>query len=111
MSDAAARQRQLVIDRALNGKGTTSRSLRRAAFDNDGVVEPARALVDKVARRAWTVTSADVAAVTAAGMADDEVFELVVCAALGQSTRQLEAALAALDQAAPGERGDEEGGE
>lgn len=111
MSEAAARQRQLVIDRALNGPGRTSRSLRRAAFDNDGVAEPARPLVDKVAQRAWTVTSADVAAVTAAGLADDEIFELVVCAALGQSTRQLEAALAALDQAAPGEGGGEGGGE
>jgi hypothetical protein len=30
---------------------------------------------------------------------DDEVFELVISAALGQSTRQLEAALAALDEA------------
>ena len=33
----------------------------------------------------------------AAGVSEDEIFELVVCAALGQSTRQLSAALSALD--------------
>ena len=43
---------------------------------------------------------ADIGAVTAAGVREDEVFEFVVCAALGQATRQLDAALAALDRAA-----------
>jgi alkylhydroperoxidase family enzyme len=111
MSDAVARQRRLVIDRALNGPGRTSPGLRRAAFDNHGVDERARALIDKTARRAWTVTSADVATVTAAGMSDDEVFELVVSAALGQATRQLQAALEALDEVAGSTRGVEGGGE
>ena len=37
----------------------------------------------------------------AAGVSEDEIFELTVCAALGQATRQLDAALAALDAATP----------
>jgi hypothetical protein len=41
-----------------------------------------------------------VAAATAAGVPEDEIFELTVCAALGQATRQLDAALAVLDAAA-----------
>ena len=33
---------------------------------------------------------------TQAGFTDDQLFELVICAAVGQSTRQYEAALTAL---------------
>lgn len=60
--------------------------------------EPARALVDKVAKNAYGVTDEDVAAAKSAGLKEDEIFELVVCAAI-QSTRQIENALAALEQA------------
>ena len=35
----------------------------------------------------------------AKGVSEDEIFELTVCAAYGQATRQLNAALAALDEA------------
>ena len=52
-----------------------------------------------MARHAWKVAAADVAATKTAGVSEDEIFELVVCAALGQATRQLNAALAALDAA------------
>ena len=45
------------------------------------------------------ISDADVAATKAAGVSEDEIFELTVCAALGQATRQLDAALAALDAA------------
>ena len=99
MSEAARRYREQVVERALHGAGTASVAARRAAFDNQGVDAPARALVEKVARRAWTVTDEDVAAAKAAGVPEDEIFELTVCAALGQATRQLDAALAALGQA------------
>jgi hypothetical protein len=101
MSEAARRYREAVVRRALEGPGTATAVARRAAFDNQGVDEPARALVAKVARAAWTVTDADVAATKSAGVSEDEIFEFAVCAALGQATRQLEAALAALDAAAP----------
>jgi hypothetical protein len=56
------------------------------------------ALLDKVARQAYRVSDEDVAAVTTAGLAEDEIFELVIAAALGQANRQLEAALVALDR-------------
>lgn len=99
MSEAATRSRKEVVERALHGSAATTGDARRAAFDNRGVPEPARALVDKVTKTAWKVTDDDVAATKRAGLGDDEIYELVVCAALGQSTRQLEAALAALDAA------------
>lgn len=99
MSDAADRARIAVVDRVLLGPGTTGPDARRAAFDNEGVDERARALVAKVARNAWKVTDEDVASTKAAGMPEDDIFELVVSAALGQATRQLTSARAALDAA------------
>lgn len=99
MSQAATGYREAVVERVLGGPGSATTEQRRAAFENHGVAEPARALVDKVANHAWKVTDEDVAAAKAAGLSDDEIFELVVAAALGQSTRQLDAGLAALDAA------------
>jgi alkylhydroperoxidase family enzyme len=98
MSEAVERLRALVVEKALHGPGKASGDARRAAFDNADSA-PARALVAKVTANAWKVTDEDVAAAKRAGLSDDEIFELVVCAALGQSTRQLDAALAALDEA------------
>jgi hypothetical protein len=99
MSEVIARHRKATIDRVLGGDGRASKEQRKAAFDNAGVAEAARALVEKVTKTAWKVTDEDVAAVKAAGISEDEIFELCVCAALGQSQRQLDAALAALDEA------------
>ena len=98
MSEAVERLRKQVVERVLHGAGTTSGDARRAAFENTDVPAAARALIDKVTKTAWQVTDEDVAAAKQAGLSDDEIFELVVCAALGQSTRQLDAALAVLEQ-------------
>jgi hypothetical protein len=38
-------------------------------------------------------------AVRAAGLSEDQIFEIALCAAIGQATRQYESALAALDAA------------
>jgi hypothetical protein len=45
------------------------------------------------------VTDADFAAARAAGSSEDELFELVICAAVGQSGRLYDAGLAALAEA------------
>jgi alkylhydroperoxidase family enzyme len=96
MSEAATRYRRAAVERAVHGPGQASGEARRAAFDNAGVPAAAAALVDKVARNAWKVTDEDVAAARSAGLSEDEIFELVVCAAYGQATRQLDAGLAAV---------------
>ena len=92
--------RKAVVARILEGEGQAPREQRRAAFDNAGLSEPLRTLIDKVAKSARTVTDQDVAAVRAAGFSEDQVFELVVCGAVGQAMRQHERALAALAAAA-----------
>jgi alkylhydroperoxidase family enzyme len=91
--------RQALTERILDGEGEAPREQRRAAFDNAGLTGPLAALVDKIAKHAHRVSDEDVAAARAAGLTEDQIYELVVCAAVGQATRQLEAGLAALAEA------------
>jgi len=91
--------RKALLARILEGEGKASVAQRRAAFDNAGLAEPLSTLVDKVAKHAYKVTDADIAAVRPAGLSEDQIFEIVVCAAIGQATRQYDGALAALDAA------------
>jgi hypothetical protein len=99
MSDVRQARRTLTA-RILEGAGEASASERRAAFDNSGLPAPLGALVDKVARYAYRVTDDDICAVRMSGHNEDQLFEIVVCAAAGQATRQYDAALAALEAAA-----------
>ncbi|HEY4027520.1 MAG TPA: hypothetical protein VGO86_13915 [Candidatus Dormibacteraeota bacterium] len=94
-----------LVARILEGDGRAPRDQRRSAFDNSGLGEPLRTLIDKVAERPTQITDEDIIAAKTAGRAEDEIFELVVCAAVGQATRQYETALAALAHAS-GEGGD-----
>jgi alkylhydroperoxidase family enzyme len=86
----------------LEGEGRASPAIRRAAFDNEGLDEPLRQFVDKVAHDAGLVTDADIGALKGAGLSEDQIFEIVVSAAIGQATRQYKNALAALTAAAGG---------
>jgi hypothetical protein len=88
------------VDRVLTGEGRASAEQRARAFGNDGLAPPLGALIDKVASRPAQVTDADFAAAKASGFSEDQLFELVICAAVGQSTRLYDAALAALAEAA-----------
>ena len=87
MSDITQLHRALIA-RVLDGNGKAPTELRRAAFDNAGLDEPMRTLIQKVASHAYRVTDEDVAVVRAAGMSEDQIFEIVVCAAIGQASRQ-----------------------
>jgi hypothetical protein len=98
MSDIA-QARKAVVARILEGDGSASHVLRRAAFDNAGLAEPLSTLIDKVARHAYKVTDEDIAAARASGLSEDQIFEIVVCAGIGEATRQYDTALAALVEA------------
>ena len=88
-----------LVDRVLNGEGKASAEQRARAYRNDGLSPPLDALIGKVADTPTRVTEQDLAAALASGCTEDQVFELVVCAAVGQSTRLYEAGLAALAEA------------
>jgi hypothetical protein len=98
MPDVRQSQKALV-KRILEGDGKASPSERRAAFNNTGLAEPLGSLVDKVAKHAYRVTDADITTARVSGLSEDQVFEMLVCAAVGQATRQYETAFAALKDA------------
>ena len=91
-----------LVDRVLNGDGKASPELRARAFGNAEVPTPLQALIGKVATRPAQVTDADVAAAKASGFTEDQIFELVIAAAVGRSARLYEAGLAALADAKDG---------
>jgi hypothetical protein len=88
-----------LVDRILNGAGKTSPGQRARAFSNADIAPPLDALIGKVATRPAQVTDADFAAAKASGFSEDQLFELVISAAVGQSTRLYEVGLAALAEA------------
>jgi alkylhydroperoxidase family enzyme len=96
MADIGKAQKALVA-RILEGDGRASRAQRRAAFDNAPLSEPMATLIGKLTRKAHEVTDQDVADARASGLSEDQIFEVVVCAAVGRATRQYDAALAALE--------------
>ena len=100
-----AAQRALV-DRVVNGDGRASAELRAQAFRNDGLSPPLDELAEKVVTRPAQVTEADFAAAKASGFSEDQLFELVICAAVGQSARLYESGLAALAEATVNARPD-----
>src|SRR5262249_28111408 len=61
------RLRQALIERMLDGGGTASHSERLSEFENAGLAEPLRTLVQKVAVQAIAVTDGDIAAARASG--------------------------------------------
>jgi hypothetical protein len=98
MSDIRHARKALVV-RILEGDGEVPRTQRRAAFEGSDVAAPARTLIEKVAKHAYKLTDEDVTAARASGLSEDQIFEIVVCAAIGQASRQYDTALAALEAA------------
>ena len=85
-----------IEQRILAGQGTAPAELRANAFEDRNLPEPLAGLLDKVAKRSFQVSDADVNAALAAGFSEDQIFELVICAAVGESSRLYGAGLAAL---------------
>jgi hypothetical protein len=88
-----------LVDRVLNGEGRASAELRARAFGNAGLSPPFDTLIGKITGRPSQVTEEDLAAAMASGCTEDQLFELVICAAVGHSARLYEAGLAALTEA------------
>jgi hypothetical protein len=98
MSDIE-QSRNALLRRVLDGEGKASPSERRCAFHNSDLMEPPRELVAKVARSARSVGEEDIRRARQSGLSEDQIFEIVVCAAIGQASRQYDVAKAALEAA------------
>lgn len=98
MTDPHAELRDRVVRLVLQGDGDSNAAIRSAAADGRGVPTDLQSLVDKIHQHAYTVTDDDVARLQAK-YGDDQMFEIIVSAALGASRKRLMAGLAALEEA------------
>jgi alkylhydroperoxidase family enzyme len=71
-------------------------AVRAAAAGNGQLADPLGSYAAKVRDESYRVTDADVDALRAAGISEDEIFEVTVAAALGAACRRLDAGLRAL---------------
>ncbi len=90
---------QDLTDRILQGKGQSTPQQRQAAFDNGDLPKPLNTLINKVAHSAYKITDSDIAAAKETGVTEDQLFELIICGAVGQASRQYQSGLAALGEA------------
>jgi alkylhydroperoxidase family enzyme len=96
--DPHADLRDRAFRTVFDGPGETDPALRHAAADGKGVPPDLQALVDKIHRHAYRVTDEDLDRLRTT-YSDDQLFEIVVSAALGASRQRLLAGLAALENA------------
>jgi alkylhydroperoxidase family enzyme len=94
---------QALIDRVLDGPGVTTSAQRRAAYGTgtEGLPAEAVAVIEKVRKHAYKVTDEDIAALKAAGLDEERIFELTIATALGVSKRRLDAAMKAINEVGP----------
>jgi alkylhydroperoxidase family enzyme len=97
-ADPHAELRDSVLESVLRGPGQSEPRLRAAAADGRGLPAELQTLVDKIHLHAYKVTDDDLARLRGK-YSDDQLFEIVVSAALGASRNRLRAGLDALDDA------------
>jgi hypothetical protein len=98
VSDPHAALRATVVERVLEGPALISSSLRHAAAERGELPPELRTLIDKIHNHAYRVTNEDIASLQAT-YSDDQLFEIIVSAALGASEHRLAAGLRALEEA------------
>ena len=98
ITDPHAKLRDEVLNRVLNGPGESEPALRSAVADGKAAPAELHVLVDKIHRHAYKVTDEDIKRLQAK-YGDDQMFEIVVSAALGASRNRLLTGMKALDEA------------
>jgi alkylhydroperoxidase family enzyme len=91
-----------LVDSLLHGRATTTAEQRARAFGNAETDPALQPLLAKVATGPTRITDADFDRARAVGLSEDQLFEVVIAAAVGHTTRMYEAALTALDEATAG---------
>jgi alkylhydroperoxidase family enzyme len=97
VSDRLRELQEATAQAVLRGPGTTSAELRQALARGEPPEELAT-LVDKIRRHAYRVTDEDLAALRDR-YTEDQLFEVVVAAALGAAEARLRAGMRALEEA------------
>lgn len=97
-TDPHAELRDRAFRTVYGGPGHSDSAVRHAAAAGAGTPADLHTLVDKIHHHAYKVTDADFAPLRTA-YTDDQLFEIIVSAAIGASEKRLFAGLAALDKA------------
>jgi hypothetical protein len=79
----------------LDGDGMTEPELRVAAATGGPLPEPLGSYVAKVRDASYRVTDTDIAGLKAAGLGEEEIFEITVATALGAALHRMQAGLRA----------------
>jgi len=98
MCDPHAELRNQVLGQVLYRPVQNEPALRNAAAASSGVPVELRALIDKIHAHAYRVTERDITRLKGS-YDEDELFEIVVSAALGASRKRLLAGLDAVEGA------------
>ncbi len=99
MDDRHADKRKLLEDCVLRGPGKSAPDLREAAARHSPDLPPElAALIEKVHRHAYQVTDEDLTDLKSR-YSDDQLFEIVVAAAVGAAGQRLAAGWRALEDA------------
>ena len=99
MQDAGARHADLVaaLRRAVfESPAETSAATRAAAGSGEPVPDPWGLFAANVRDSSYRITDSDVAALTAAGCSEEQIFEIAVAAATGAALERRDAGLRAL---------------
>lgn len=97
-TDPHATIRDRAFASVFDGPGESDRAIRQAVAEGKDVPLELAALVDKIHRHAYKVTDDDLARLRAT-YSEDQLFEIVVGAALGAARQRLVAGFAALEKA------------
>ena len=97
-TDPHAASRDTLVNHILDADVDTPSALRRAASTNSDLPEDLAPLVDKIHRNAYKVIDEDIEAAKQ-HYSEDELFEVIVSAAVGASLERLNAGLRALEEA------------
>jgi hypothetical protein len=92
-----AARRDELTKQVLEAPGHTAPALRAAAARGEGLPEELGELVRKIHQHAYKVTDEDLARLKTR-YSDDELFEVIVSAAMGASLERLFAGLRALEE-------------
>lgn len=84
-----------LIDAVVNSPGRALAE-RRAAFAAEPMAGAPGAFAEKVRRRAYSVTDADIDSLRRDGMDEDAIFQLTIACAVGEAYSQLQAGLKAI---------------
>lgn len=99
-SDATTRRHAALLGAlhhaVLESPGRTDPATRLAAAEGGSLPVPLDSYLTKVRDQSYRVTDRDIAALAAAGVSEDEIFELTVAAALGAAMLRFDAGMHAL---------------